>query len=128
MPPSLTHQLSSPRKPASDEGGDEPVAGVGAQATQRLPAEEVIIRATASSWIEVTRADGEVLLTQLMRSGDQLVFSSDENLFLSTGNAGGLRLEMPNIAAFDAGQTGEILRDLRLNRESIQNRQLLATY
>ena len=34
-----------PRKP-SDEGGDEPVAGVGAQATQRLPAEEVIIRAT----------------------------------------------------------------------------------
>ena len=113
---------------ASDEGGDEPVAGVGAQATQRLPAEEVIIRATASSWIEVTRADGEVLLTQLMRSGDQLVFSSDENLFLSTGNAGGLRLEMPNIAAFDAGQTGEILRDLRLNRESIQNRQLLATY
>ena len=62
----------------------------------------------------MTRADGEVL-TQLMRSGDQLVFSSDENLFLSTGS-GGLRLEMPNIAAFDAGQTGEILRDLRLNR------------
>ena len=112
----------------SDEGVGEPVAGVGAQATQRLPAEEVIIRATASSWIEVTRADGEVLLTKLMRNGDQLVFSSDENLFLSTGNAGGLRLEMPNISAFNAGQTGEILRDLRLNRESIQNRQLLATY
>ena len=119
--------ITAPKAP-SDEAGDEPVAGVAAQATQRLPAEEVIIRATASSWIEVTREDGEVLLTQLMRSGDQLVFSSDENLFLSTGNAGGLRLEMPNISAFDAGQTGEILRDLRLNRESIQNRQLLATY
>lgn len=111
-----------------DQAGTTPVVGVGAQATQRLPGEEVIIRATASSWIEVTRADGEVLVTKLMRQGDRLVFSSDENLFLSTGNAGGLRLEMPNIAAFDAGQTGEILRDLRLNRESIQNRQLLASY
>ena len=113
---------------STDPADAEPVTGVAAQATQRLPAEEVTIRATASAWIEVTRADGEVLLTKLMRNGDQLVFSSDENLFLSTGNAGGLRLEMPNIAAFDAGQIGEILRDLRLNREAIQNRQLLATY
>lgn len=124
----------------SDDGGlsdtaaavqtpaDETVSGVGAQATQRLPGEEVVIRAVASSWIEVTRADGEVLVTKLMRRGDELVFSSDENLFLSTGNAGGLRLEMPNIDAFDAGQTGEILRDLRLNRESLQTRQAQIAY
>jgi len=113
---------------ATENNSVSAVAGVGAQARQRVPGEEVIIRATASSWVEVTRADGEVLVTKLMRSGDELVFSSDENLFLSTGNAGGLRLEMPNIAAFDAGQTGEILRDLRLSRDSIQNRQLLASY
>ena len=114
--------------PVTGDNSVGAVAGVGAQARQRVPGEEVIIRATASSWVEVTRADGEVLVTKLMRSGDELVFSSDENLFLSTGNAGGLRLEMPNIAAFDAGQTGEILRDLRLSRDSIQNRQLLASY
>ena len=120
---------SGTTSPSDDvAAADDTVAGVAAQATQRLPGEEVIIKATASSWIEVTRADGEVLLSKLMRNGDQLVFSSDENLFLSTGNAGGLRLEMSNIAAFDAGQTGEILRDLRLNREAIQNRQLLAAY
>ena len=93
-----------------------------------MPENEVIIRATASAWIEVTRADGEVLITKLMRNGDQLVLPTSDELFLSTGNAGGLRLEMLNMTAFDAGQTGEILRDLRLSRETLIIRQTQLTY
>ena len=101
---------------------DQTLTGVAAQATSRVPEKEVIIKAIASAWIEVTRADGEVLVTKLMREGDELVLSTTDDLFLSTGNAGGLRLEMINLLAFDAGQTGEILRDLRLNRESLLTR------
>ena len=97
-------------------------AGVAALATARVPEKEVVIRATASAWIEIARADGEVMVTRLMRDGDELVLSTKDVLFLSTGNAGGLRLEMLNLSAFDAGQTGEILRDLRLNRESLLTR------
>ncbi len=102
--------------------------GVAALATARIPEKEVIIMATASAWIEVTRGDGEVLVTKLMRDGDELVLSTSDDLFLSTGNAGGLRLEMLNMSAFDAGQTGEILRDLRLDRESLLTRQTQLTY
>ena len=102
--------------------------GVAALATARVPEKEVVIRATTSAWIEVTRADGEVLVTKLMRDGDELVLSTSDNLFLSTGNAGGLRLEMLNMSPFNAGQTGEILRDLRLNRESLLTRQTQLTY
>ena len=107
---------------------DQTLTGVAARATARIPEKEVIIKATASAWIEVTRANGEVLVTKLMRDGDELALSTIDELFLSTGNAGGLRLEMVNLSAFDAGQTGEILRDLRLNRETLLTRRNQLTY
>ncbi len=107
---------------------DQALTGVAARATARIPEKEVIIKATASAWIEVTRANGEVLVTKLMRDGDELALSTIDELFLSTGNAGGLRLEMVNLAAFDAGQIGEILRDLRLNREALLTRRNQLTY
>ena len=49
---------------------DQTLTGVAARATARIPEKEVIIKATASAWIEVTRANGEVLVTKLMRDGD----------------------------------------------------------
>ena len=107
---------------------DDALTGVAARATARIPEKEVIIKAKASAWIEVTRANGEVLVTKLMRDGDELALSTIDELFLSTGNAGGLRLEMVNLSAFDAGQTGEILRDLRLNRETLLARRNQLTY
>ena len=107
---------------------DQALTGVAARATARIPEKEVIIKATASAWIEVTRANGEVLVTKLMRDGDELALSTIDELFLSTGNAGGLRLEMMNLSAFDAGQTGEILRDMRLNRETLLTRRNQLTY
>ena len=107
---------------------DQALTGVAARATARIPEKEVIIKATASAWIEVTRANGEVLVTKLMRNGDELALSTIDELFLSTGNAGGLRLEMVNLSAFDAGQIGEILRDLRLNRETLLTRRNQLNY
>lgn len=107
---------------------DQAITGVAARATARIPEKEVIIKATASAWIEVTRANGEVLVTKLMRDGDELALSTIDELFLSTGNAGGLRLEMVNLSAFEAGQTGEILRDLRLNRETLLTRRNQLAY
>tara|TARA_B100000963_G_scaffold123409_1_gene107641 strand:- start:30 stop:782 length:753 start_codon:yes stop_codon:yes gene_type:complete len=114
--------------PNAEMAFDKALTGVAARATARIPEKEVIIKATASAWIEVTRANGEVLVTKLMRDGDELALSTIDELFLSTGNAGGLRLEMVNLSAFDAGQTGEILRDLRLNRETLLTRRNQLTY
>ncbi|MBL81756.1 MAG: hypothetical protein CMM80_04325 [Rhodospirillaceae bacterium] len=125
-----TAQYSAETAPLSNDEltADQTLTGVAALATSRVPGKEVVIKATASSWIEVTRADGEVLVTKLMRNGDELVLSTTDDLFLSTGNAGGLRLGMMNMLAFDAGQTGEILRDLRLNRESLLTRRNQLSY
>ena len=126
--PTVNSPAGSTPPPITDLSAEPAPRSVAALATPRMPENEVIIRATASAWIEVTRADGEVLITKLMRNGDQLVLPASDELFLSTGNAGGLRLEMLNMTAFDAGQTGEILRDLRLSRETLITRQTQLTY
>ena len=103
-------------------------SSAGAQATARQISSELIIKATSTSWVEIVRADGEVSVSKLMRSGDSLVASIGDNLFLSTGNAGGLTLQTSTIEPFAAGNVGEILRDLPLNFDALVTRRDLSTY
>ena len=114
--------------PVQDSTIDTPVAVAGAQATSRQISSELIIKATSTSWVEIVRADGEVSVSKLMRSGDSLVATIGKNLFLSTGNAGGLTLQTSTIEPFSAGNVGEILRDLPLNFDAIVSRRDLSTY
>ena len=113
---------------SQDSTIDTPAAVAGAQATSRQISSELIIKATSASWVEIVRADGEVSVSKLMRSGDSLVATIGKNLFLSTGNAGGLTLQTSTIEPFSAGNVGEILRDLPLNFDAIVSRRDLSTY
>jgi len=113
---------------SQDSTIDKPAAVAGAQATSRQISSELIIKATSTSWVEIVRADGEVSVSKLMRSGDSLVATIGKNLFLSTGNAGGLTLQTSTIEPFSAGNVGEILRDLPLNFDAIVSRRDLSTY
>lgn len=88
-------------------------------ATSREPEVEIILRATASSWVEIVRNDGEEVMTRLMRDGDTYLLDGGENLYLSTGNAGGLEFVFPNGSVLSAGDVGEILRDLPLKSEDL---------
>ena len=60
-------------------------AGRGAAvATMREPAQEITIRAIASSWVEVVRGDGTTVLKKLMRAGDIYIVDDSSGLYLST--------------------------------------------
>ena len=113
---------------SQDSNNNVPVAAAGAQATARQISSELIIKATSTSWVEIVRADGEVSVSKLMRSGDSLVATIGKNLFLSTGNAGGLTLQTSTIKPFSAGNVGEILRDLPLDFDAIVSRRDVSTY
>ncbi len=98
----------------------KPADAVNAVAVPRRPQSEVIIFATATSWVEIARADGEVIISKLLKNGDRLVTSAEDNLFLSTGNAGGLTLAFGEDAApRQLGTVGEIIRDLSLSPDSL---------
>lgn len=93
--------------------------GGAAQALQRNPMSEIVISASSTSWVEIAKADGQIVVSKLLRKGDNFVATADTKLFLSTGNAGGISLKMGDQKAVKIGKTGEIIRDLALTRNSL---------
>ena len=91
-----------------------------AVANQRDPLQEITIRATGSSWVEIIRNNGEEVMTQLMRDGDTYIVDGAENLYLSTGNAGGIEFVISGDDAISAGAVGEIVRDLPLSVDKLR--------
>ncbi len=88
----------------------------------RNPDLEITIRAKASSWVEVVRDDGESVLTKLMKAGETYVIDDGTNLYLSTGNAGGIELVTHENDIIEIGAIGEIVRDLPLTQHRIKSR------
>ncbi|MGC6516622.1 MAG: helix-turn-helix domain-containing protein [Candidatus Puniceispirillaceae bacterium] len=93
-----------------------------AQATLRAPEEEIVISAKSAAWVEVVSENGDVILSKLFQAGEDYIAPANEKLYLSTGNAGALVLMIPGLDSFQAGEVGEIIRDLALSRESLRSR------
>ena len=95
-----------------------------ANATVGDPNSEILIKAVSASWVEIVRDNGEIVVSKLLRSGDVLAATIEDDLFLSTGNAGGLTLETAAMDAFRVGKVGEILRDFPLTTDMLRDRQV----
>ena len=103
--------------------GNTLTAGRGAAvATMREPAQEITIRAIASSWVEVVRGDGTTVLKKLMRAGDIYIVDDSSGLYLSTGNAGGIEILSGENEIITVGSVGEIVRDLPLAKNRLRDR------
>ena len=103
--------------------GNTLMAGRGAAvATMREPAQEITIRAIASSWVEVVRGDGTTVLKKLMRAGDIYIVDDSSGLYLSTGNAGGIEILSGENEIITIGSVGEIVRDLPLAKNRLRDR------
>ena len=93
-----------------------------AVATSRNPDQEVTIRATSSSWVEIVRDDGSAVLKKLMKAGETYVVDDSSSLYLSTGNAGGIVLVTAGNDIITIGKFGEIVRDLPLAKNRLRER------
>lgn len=93
-----------------------------AQAVGRVLDHEMTLTATASSWMKVTRADGSAVTAKLMQAGDVYVVPDGEDLYLTTGNAGGLTLTLDDDVPITLGGWGETVLELPLDRLIISQR------
>ena len=99
-----------------------PPSHAAAVATSRDPDQEVTIRATASSWVEIVRDDGTAVLKKLLKTGETYVIDDGRALYLSTGNAGGIELVADGNNIISIGAIGEIVRDLPLEKNRLRER------
>ena len=91
-------------------------------ANERIPKEEMVLKSTGNSWVEIEDLDGNSYLTRLMRAGETFVVPNKKGLTLSTGNAGVLSLTFGSIHVSRLGSVGEVISSRPLNIEAFKKR------
>ena len=91
-------------------------------ANERTPKEEMVLKSSGNSWVEIEDLDGNSYLTRLMRSGETFVVPDKKGLTLSTGNAGVLSLTFGSTHISKLGSVGEVISSRPLNIEAFQKR------
>ena len=93
-----------------------------AMAVGRLPDLDMTIHAVAASWVEITRADGSRVSAWLMQKGESYTIPGGDDLYLTTGNAGGLEMMIGQDEKFLLGEWGETVEELPLDKSLIKTR------
>ena len=91
-------------------------------ANERTPKEEMVLKSSGNSWVEIEDLDGNSYLTRLMRSGETFVVPNKKGLTLSTGNAGVLSLTFGSTHISKLGSIGEVISSRPLNIEAFKKR------
>ena len=91
-------------------------------ANERIPKQEMVLKSSGNSWVEIEDLDGNSYLTRLMRNGETFVVPNKKGLTLSTGNAGVLSLTFGSIHISKLGSIGEVISSRPLNIEAFKNR------
>lgn len=79
--------------------------------------EGVLLKATATSWIEVKNENGEIILNRLFHPGETYEFKNPQNLVLKTGNAAGISLVSGKKVLPFLGKSGEVKSKISLDPE-----------
>lgn len=93
-----------------------------AMAVNRVPGQEMTIHAVATSWVEITRADGSRVSAWLMQKDENYTIPVGDDLYLTTGNAGGLEIVLGQDETFLLGEWGETIQELPLDKSLIKTR------
>jgi cytoskeleton protein RodZ len=79
------------------------------------PAAKVVIRANRDSWIEIRDKDDNVVLQKVLRQGESFNVPDQKGLLMTTGNAGGIVIELEGKALQTLGSLGVVKRGIKLD-------------
>lgn len=100
----------------------EPVTAPARLAPAEPVAGRVKLRATAASWVELRRANGDRVISQILRAGEIYSVPGESGIRLTTGNAGGIDILVDGQLLAPLGPVGAVRRDVALDPESLRAR------
>ena len=122
--PALADTAPAPAAPAPS--AVPPVGPVTAAAPATLPG-QVMLRAVATSWVQVRQAGGKVIYDHVLQPGDTWIVPADAGaVTLTTGNAGGLTLAADGIVTPPLGRIGGVRRAMPLDAQAIHDGSIVA--
>jgi hypothetical protein len=84
-------------------------------------ARQIVLRATADTWVQVRQKGGRVLLTRNMQAGESWPVPVEPDLLLNTGNADGLDLDVDGIPTRLTGAKGGVVRNVPLDADLLRS-------
>jgi cytoskeleton protein RodZ len=85
------------------------------------PARQIVLKANVDSWIQIRdTTENKLVLTRLLRKGEQYVVPAREGLTLVTGNAGGLEVTVGGDSTPSLGPIGVVRRNIMLDPERLR--------
>jgi len=113
---------TTPQPPAA---GDAAASAAQPQATQEAnasaeaaavpPAAKVVIRANRDAWIEIRDDKDAVVLQRVLRQGESYNVPDQKGLVMTTGNAGGIVIELEGKPLQSLGSLGVVKRGIKLD-------------
>lgn len=83
----------------------------------------VVLKATQTTWVQITDANGGIVLKKVLKPGEQFSVPEGTSYSLVTTNAGGVSISVDGGRAQQLGQKGDIVRGVRLTPEFIKQKQ-----
>ncbi len=80
----------------------------------------IVITAVADSWVQIRGADGALIMTRILRSGEAYAVPDIDGLTMVTGNAGGLTVVVDGQPISALGDEGEVVHDIRLDPDALR--------
>jgi cytoskeleton protein RodZ len=83
----------------------------------------IVLRATADSWVQVRDRQGGLVMTRVMAAGETYNVPPTDGQRLTTGNAGGLQIEVDGQPGQSLGAPGQVVRNIVLDAQKLRGGQ-----
>lgn len=80
----------------------------------------LILKLIENSWVEIKDAQGKIIVSTVLKTGDQYFVPDNPGLTMSLGNAGGIEIVMNGRIMKPLGKTGDIRRDIPLDTDYLK--------
>jgi cytoskeleton protein RodZ len=107
---------SIPAAPRSDQLASAPTGRVFGQEEGEV---RIVVRAKQDAWVQVRDSQNQLLLTEVLRSGDVYRVPDLDGLTMLTGNAGGLEIRVDGRVTPTLGPVGVVRRNVALDPQRL---------
>lgn len=110
-----------PESETADAAEQSPAEVQEATAEEGAGTGKVVLRAKLESWVQITNAKGEPILSRVLRSGETYTVPNEKGLMLTTGNAGGIEILLDGKKLKSLGSVGLVRRDIALDPKKLKD-------
>lgn len=82
----------------------------------------IMLRASADSWVQIRDRQGGLVMTRVMAAGETYAVPAQDGQRLTTGNAGGLQVEVDGQPVASLGGPGQVVRNIALDPQKLRER------